>query len=60
MHGRNEVFNVETLTKFLNNVQETLSVEEELVAEHMKEYLKYCGKEPNVNLEFKETDVSAT
>jgi len=53
-----DTFNVQNLTRFLNAEQESLCLEEELVAKHMKEYFKYCGKDSNDKLQFTATDVS--
>lgn len=60
MHFSSGVLNVENLTKFLNSEQESLCLEEEVVATHMREYLIYCGKDRNINQQFTETDVSRT
>ncbi|CAH1709910.1 1-phosphatidylinositol 4,5-bisphosphate phosphodiesterase gamma-1 isoform X2 [Aphis gossypii] len=51
-----DTFNVQNLTRFLNAEQESLCLEEELVAKHMKEYFKYCGKDSNDKLQFTATD----
>jgi len=53
-----DTFNVQNLTRFLNAEQESLCLEEELVAKHMKEYFKFCGKDLNGELLFTATDVS--
>lgn len=58
MHFSAEVLSVENLTRFLNSEQESLCLDEEVVAKHMKEYLMYCGKDTNINQQFTETDVS--
>lgn len=50
--------NVQELTRFLNAEQESLCLEEELVAKHMKEYFMYIGKDLNEKLEFTATEVS--
>lgn len=53
-----DTFNVQNLTRFINAEQENLCLEEELVAKHMRDYLKYSGKDVNEKLEFTATDVS--
>lgn len=53
-----DTFSIQNLTRFLNVEQESFCLEEELVAKHMKEYFKYCGKDLNGTLQFTATDVS--
>lgn len=58
--SQKKTFNVYNLTKFLNAEQESLCLEEEVVAKHMKEYFKYCGKDSNDKLLFTQTEVSTS
>lgn len=53
-----DTFNVPNLTRFLNAEQESLCLEEELVAKHMTEYFKCCERDLNDKLQFTATDVS--
>lgn len=53
-----DTFNVSNLTRFLNAEQESLCLEEDLVAKHMTEYLEYCEKSLNDKLQFTAIDVS--
>jgi len=54
-----ETFNVQNLTRFLNAEQESLCLEEEVVAKHMKEYFQYCGKDSK-KLQFTPIEVSTS
>lgn len=56
--GSDSTFNAKKLTNFLNKEQESLCLEVELVAKHMKEYIKFCGKDVNDKLQFTPVDVS--
>lgn len=51
-------FNAKNLTKFLNKEQESFCLEVELVAKHMKDYIKFCGKDLNDKLQFTPAEVS--
>lgn len=53
-----DTFNVQNLTQFINAEQENLCLEEECIAKHMKDYLKYSGRDVNEKLQFTATDVS--